>query len=306
MPSKPQEDEGNRRADNGILYVVATPIGNLKDITFRAIEVLKHVDVIASEDTRHTAILLKAYDIPTRMISCHEHNERERTSQLLELLLTGKSVALVSDAGTPLISDPGFRLVREAAVHKISIVPIPGACAAIAALSASGFPTDAFVFLGFPPKKSRERFLFLSSLASEEKTLVFYESAKRIERLLQEMIPIFGNRSAALCRELTKIHEEIFRGSISEVIESIQERSLLKGELTLLVAGHSAQSDAIPQELTETLLAELLSRRDEKLGTLAKTLSTRCRISRREAYRRLQEASNRNMCVSPVESNDGS
>ncbi|WP_051327710.1 16S rRNA (cytidine(1402)-2'-O)-methyltransferase [Desulfatirhabdium butyrativorans] len=243
MPSKPQEDEAKRHSDNGILYVVATPIGNLKDITLRAIEVLKHVDAIASEDTRHTAVLLKAYDIPTRMVSYHEHNERERTAQLVEQLLAGKSIALVSDAGTPLISDPGFRLVREAAAHRIPIVSVPGACAAIAALSASGFPTDAFVFLGFPPKKNRERFLFLSSLASEEKTLVFYESPKRIERLLQEMIPVFGNRSAALCRELTKIHEEIIRGSISELLESIRERCLLKGELVLLVAGHSAESD---------------------------------------------------------------
>lgn len=306
MPSKPQEDEGKRRADNGSLYVVATPIGNLKDITFRAIEVLKHVDVIASEDTRHTAVLLKAYDIATRMVSCHEHNERERTAQLVEHLLAGKSVALVSDAGTPLISDPGFRLVREAAAHQIPIVPIPGACAAIAALSASGFPTDAFVFLGFPPKKSRERFLFLSSMASEEKTLVFYESAKRIHRLLQEMIPIYGNRSAALCRELTKIHEEIIRGSMSELLEAIQERSLLKGELTLLVAGHSAESDALPQDLTSTILAELLSRKDEKPGKLAKTLSTRCHISRQEAYRRLQEASNRKMGIPLVETSDGS
>jgi 16S rRNA (cytidine1402-2'-O)-methyltransferase len=306
MPSKPQEDEGKRHSDNGILYVVATPIGNLKDITFRAIEVLKHVDVIASEDTRHTAVLLKAYDIPTRMVSCHQHNERERTSQLVEQLLAGKSVALVSDAGTPLISDPGFRLVRDAAAHQIPIVPIPGACAAIAALSASGFPTDAFVFLGFPPKKNRERLLFLSALASEEKTLVFYESPKRIERLLQEMIPVLGNRSAALCRELTKIHEEIIRGSISELVESIRERSLLKGELVLLVAGHSAETDTLPQELTAEILAQLLSKRNEKLGTLAKTLSTRCHISRQEAYRRLQEASNRKMCVPPIETNDGS
>lgn len=305
MPSKPQEDEAKRHSDNGILYVVATPIGNLKDITFRAIEVLKHVDVIASEDTRHTAVLLKAYDIRTRMVSCHEHNEQERTAQLLEQLFEGKSVALVSDAGTPLISDPGFRLVREAAAHQIPIVPIPGACAAIAALSASGFPTDAFVFLGFLPKKNRERFLFLSSLANEEKTLIFYESSKRIERLLQEMIPIFGNRPAALCRELTKIHEEIIRGSISELIESIRERSFLKGELTLLVAGHSTESRDIPQELTATVLTELLAQRDEKLGTLAKALSARCGISRQQAYRYLQEALDRKICT-PVETNDGS
>jgi len=293
MPSKPLEDSRSLiGTEPGTLYVVATPIGNLKDITLRALDVLKSVDWIAAEDTRHTGILLKTYGISARLISCHEYNEDERIDELIHLLVSGRSIALVSDAGTPLVSDPGFRLVRAAATKHLPIVPIPGPCAAIAGLSISGFPTDAFVFLGFSPKKAHERRTFLKSLEHESKTLIFYESTKRIQRLLEDMATVFGDRRAVLCRELTKLHEEVLRGTLLSIRDDIQRRDILKGELTLIVAGCPSESDTLNAgEDVDTVLKELLSNQpDQKPGTLAKMVAHRCGIARSDAYRLLQDA----------------
>ena len=293
MPSKPLADS---RSSTGIvpgtLYIVATPIGNLRDITLRALDVLKSVDWIAAEDTRHTGILLKTYGISARLISCHEYNENERIDELIVHLLSGRSVALVSDAGTPLVSDPGFRLVRAVVSKHLPVVPIPGPCAAIAGLSISGFPTDAFVFLGFAPKKPRERLTFLKSLEHESKTLIFYESTKRIQGFLEDMASVFGDRSAVLCRELTKRHEEVLRGTIHSIREDLQSRENLKGELTLIVAGCPLE-DGTPDSRkdVDTVLKELLlNQPNQKPGTLAKMVAHRCGVSRTDAYRLLQEA----------------
>ncbi|MEW6259358.1 MAG: 16S rRNA (cytidine(1402)-2'-O)-methyltransferase [Thermodesulfobacteriota bacterium] len=271
---------------------MATPIGNLRDITLRALDVLKSVDWIAAEDTRHTGILLKAYDIQTRLISCHEYNENERIDELIAVLKSGGSIALVSDAGTPLVSDPGFRLVRAAAAQHLPVVPIPGPCAAIAGLSISGFPTDSFVFLGFAPKKPRERLTFLKSLEHESKTLIFYESAKRIQRFLEDMTSVFGDRLAVLCRELTKLHEEVLRGTILSIREEIEGRHEIKGELTVIVAGCPPKDCALDsgKDLNRVLEEILLDQPKEKPGTLAKMLAQRCGILRSDAYRLLQEA----------------
>lgn len=293
MPSKPLADNrSSTGTEPGTLYVVATPIGNLKDITLRALDVLKSVDWIAAEDTRHTGILLKAYDISARLISCHEFNENERIDELIRLLVSGRSVALVSDAGTPLVSDPGFRLVRAAATQRLPVVPIPGPCAAIAGLSISGFPTDAFVFLGFAPKKPLERITFLKSLEHESKTLIFYESTKRIQRFLEELASVFGDRFAVLCRELTKLHEEVLRGTLLSIRNDIQSRNVLKGELTLIVAGCPLEGDTPnAREDVDTIIKEILvNQPDQKPGTLAKMLAHRCGIARSDAYHLLQEA----------------
>ncbi len=292
MPSKPPADSRpSTETEPGTLYIVATPIGNLRDITLRALDVLKSVDWIAAEDTRHTGVLLKSYGIQARLISCHEYNEKERIDELLTILTSGQSIALVSDAGTPLVSDPGFRLVRAAAEKHLPVVPIPGPCAAIAGLSISGFPTDAFVFLGFAPKKPHERLTFLKSLEHESKTLIFYESAKRIQRFLEEMASVFGDRSAVLCRELTKLHEEVLRGTLLSIRDDIQRRQPLKGELTVVVTGRILEDSVItaPEDVNTVLKELLQDEPDEKPGTLAKMLAQRCGISRNDAYRLLQQ-----------------
>src|SRR6478672_5756579 len=194
-----------------VLYIVATPIGNLEDITFRAIRILKEVDLIACEDTRHTRKLLSHYGIATQAISYHDHNEMARTEDLLARLRQGHSIAMVSDAGTPLISDPGYRVVSAAAAEGIQVIPIPGPSAAITALSASGLPTEAFRFCGFLPAKSGQRRSALEALIRETSTLIFYEAPHRILETLGDLRSILGNRQAVVARELTKLHEEFLR-----------------------------------------------------------------------------------------------
>ncbi len=217
----------------GTLYVVSTPIGNLKDITRRALEILSEVDLIAAEDTRHTGILLKHHHLKTAMVSYHEHNEQSRSRELLASLQAGKDIALVSDAGTPAISDPGYRIVHLAAHHGIPVVPIPGPSALLAALVSSGLPTDRFLFEGFLPRK-KGRQTRLKSLADFEGTVVIYESAQRVERTLNDIAAHFGNRRVALCRELTKKFETVLRGSVQELLEAMGERPL-KGECVLVI-----------------------------------------------------------------------
>jgi 16S rRNA (cytidine1402-2'-O)-methyltransferase len=217
----------------GTLFVVATPIGNLDDVSFRALRVLGDVGVIAAEDTRRTAKLLGRYDIHTPTTSFHEHNEREKLPALLERLARGEKVALVSDAGTPGVSDPGFRLVRAAIGQGARIEVIPGASAVITALVASGFPTESFTFLGFPPTRGQRRQTWVEQLAREPRTSVFFEAPHRLRATLGCLRPVLGDRQIVIARELTKLHEELIRGTVDEVLTSIP---VPRGEVTVVVA----------------------------------------------------------------------
>lgn len=221
----------------GTLYVVATPIGHLRDITLRALDVLKSVTLVAAEDTRHSGRLLSLYGIRTRLISYHDHNEKERTPYLIGQLLAGKTVALVSDAGTPTVSDPGYVLIQQAAKCGIPVTPIPGVSSVTAALSISGLTSKEYLFVGFIEKKSSGRTRKIEALSGEPRTLIIFESPKRILSLIRNLIPVFGDREAVLCRELTKHHEEVVRGQLSQIEERLSERSDIKGECTLLVSG---------------------------------------------------------------------
>lgn len=223
----------------GTLYVVATPIGNLQDMSPRAIDTLKSVDCIACEDTRHSAPLLQHFMINTQTLALHEHNERERTEKLLERLQKGESIALISDAGTPLINDPGYFLVREARNAGIRVVPIPGASAVIAALSVSGLPTDRFCYEGFLPAKSKHRFDQLKLLQNETRTIVFYEAPHRVLESLEDMLQIFGPaREVVMARELTKMYETVYSAPLQELIEWVkQDENQQRGEIVLMVKG---------------------------------------------------------------------
>ena len=229
------------------LYIVATPIGNLNDITLRAIEVLKQVDVIAAEDTRHSKKLLDHYGVDTRLMSVHDHNEEAKIESIKALLSDGQSVALISDAGTPLISDPGFRLVRQLRADGFQVVAIPGPCAAIAALSVAGLPTDRFLFEGFLPAKQQARRAQLELLANESATLVFYESPKRIEACLQDVVAVLGaDRWVSVAKEITKAFETVKTAPASEVLAWLQEADAhRRGEFVLLLAGRPAEAAAV-------------------------------------------------------------
>ncbi len=219
---------------SGKLFVVATPIGNIKDITFRAVEVLKEVDLILCEDTRRTKQLLSHYGIKNELISYNEHNEAERIPAVLNWLGEGREIALVSDAGTPGISDPGYRLIREARLNGFDVVSVPGPSAIIAALSISGLPTDRFVFEGFLPRKKGKRFKRLEFLKNEDRTIIIYESVHRIERTLQEILEVIGDREVAVCRELTKVFEEVKFGLLSKILS---EGITKKGEFVIVLKG---------------------------------------------------------------------
>ena len=245
----------------GVLYVVATPIGNLDDLSTRAREVLAAADWIAAEDTRHSGALLAHLGIRARFLSLHDHNESERTPQLLEELTAGKSVALISDAGTPLISDPGYDLVRAAHAAGIRVSPIPGACALVAALSVAGLPTDRFAFEGFLPAKNAARRERLTVLAGETRTLVFYESVHRLAESLADMVACIGaGRRAAVARELTKLHEELRPGTLVELASWAQRDAAAgKGEAVVILAGaeKAAASGHDAEGVLKVLLAEL-------------------------------------------------
>ncbi|MFK5954635.1 MAG: 16S rRNA (cytidine(1402)-2'-O)-methyltransferase [Desulfobacterium sp.] len=273
---------------SGTLYVVATPVGNLEDITFRAVRILKEVDLIAAEDTRHTARLLSHYNIKNSVISCHEHNEVQRLDLLLDKLSQGKNIALVSDAGTPTISDPGYQLVKKVAQEGIRVVPIPGPSAAIAGLSVSGLPTDSFLFMGFLHRKKGRRQSALQGVKDEVATLIFYESPRRIIVLLEELISILGDRPAMVAREITKIHEEFLRGSLSQILGILQSRPSVKGECVIFVAWEEPTPVAAPlaDEMDRILLAALASS-DEPPSRIAKQLSRKLNCPRKEIYQRL-------------------
>ncbi|MDH6060830.1 16S rRNA (cytidine(1402)-2'-O)-methyltransferase [Chrysosporum bergii ANA360D] len=240
----------------GTLYVVGTPIGNLEDITFRAVRILQSVNLIAAEDTRHTGKLLQHFHIKTPQISYHEHNRHSRIPELLDYLSHGQAIALVSDAGMPGISDPGYELVKACVDAGLAVVPIPGASAAITALSAAGLPTDKFVFEGFLPAKGQKRREYLASIQAESRSLIFYESPHRLRETLQDLATVWGSdRQIVLARELTKIYEEFWRGTIAEAIAHYSQREP-QGEYTLIAAGVPPTQ---PQLTEEQLKAELLA-----------------------------------------------
>lgn len=233
-----------RESKEGVLFVVSTPIGNLEDITLRALRILKDVDLIAAEDTRRTRILLKHFGIETPLTSYFEGNELKKKEWLLSRLKEGAKVALVSDAGTPGISDPGYRLVRLAIQNGIHVIPVPGPSAIITSLSISGLPTDAFIFKGFLPHKSKKRREVLQELREVRETIIFYESPHRILHTLNDIFETLGDREMVLARELTKVYEETLRGRVSQIIDQLKEKKL-KGEITLIVSGKTRKNSPI-------------------------------------------------------------
>ena len=277
MPSNSHIDE------TGALYVVATPIGNRDDITIRALNILGQVDLVAAEDTRHTGRLLAHHNIKCRMISFHEHNERERTPDLINRLKAGSSVALVSNAGTPSVSDPGYRLVKEAIDSDIRVIPIPGVSAAITALCVAGMPTDSFVFVGFPAKKKARRLNQLNDLAGEHRTIVFYESPRRISTFLEEIIDIMGDRYGVLAREMTKLHEEFIRGLLSEILSSLNARPAIKGECTLLVSG-CEENKEVSLKTVRTEIIKALEKKENRLSEIAKAVAEKHGLSKNKVY----------------------
>ena len=277
---------------DGCLYLVGTPIGNLEDITLRALRILKEVDLIACEDTRHTQKLLSHYDIAKTLVSYHEHNEMTRSPELLIKLEDGAKIALVSDAGMPLVSDPGYRLVTLCVRHKIRVVPIPGPSAMLAALAGSGVPSEEFLFVGFLPARSGERRRMLERLRIEERTIIFYEAPHRIAESIADAREILGDRPACIAREVTKLHEEFLRGKLSHLEESLTERPA-RGEITLVVgpAEASAVSGQVDtsqslSDRVEELIRQAKLDRKEALKLAAKERG----ISRRAAYDQLVES----------------
>jgi 16S rRNA (cytidine1402-2'-O)-methyltransferase len=271
----------------GRLYVVATPIGNLEDITYRAVRVLKEADLIACEDTRHTAKLLHHYGIDKPTVSYHEHNEAARAEELVVKLEQGLNIAQVSDAGMPGISDPGYRVIKLAIERGVQVVPIPGASALVAALAASGLPTDSFQFLGFLPARSGERRTLLESVRDAQQTTVVYEAPHRIAETMKDIVDLLGaERPVVLARELTKVHEEFIRGSAAEVLRRVQEHEL-KGEMTLLIGKSSSAKVATDKPLAFRLKEIMqVQKLDEKAAL--KMLAKETGLSRSEAYREVQ------------------
>jgi 16S rRNA (cytidine1402-2'-O)-methyltransferase len=271
----------------GTLYLVATPIGNLEDITLRALRVLKEADIIACEDTRHTRVLLDHYGIKAKLTSYHEHNERARAEELVAMIEEGRSIALVSDAGTPAISDPGFRLARLASERGAPVVPIPGAAAFVAALVASGLPTDEFFFGGFLPARSTQRRARLTEVRAIPSTLIFYEAPHRVAESLQDAREILGEREAAVARELTKLHEEIVRGRLSELAERFGSTEAARGEMVVVIDRHVLEE--AKQDSAEDVAARVAALEGEGLDARAalKRVARELGLTRSEAYRRL-------------------
>ncbi len=280
-------------AGGGCLYIIGTPIGNLDDITLRALRVLKEVDLIACEDTRQTQKLLHHYGISTPTISYHEHNEMTRAAELIVKLEEGARIGLVSDAGMPGISDPGYRLITLAIRHQVPVIPVPGASAFVAALAASGLPTDSFRFGGFLPHKRGERRDALEAIRNSPRTQIFYETPHRVLEALEDVVAILGaSRHVVIAREVTKVHEEFLRGRADEVLEALRQRSEIKGEITLLIgrsedAGErTAPQPARVRERVDALMSE--QKLDEKAAL--KVVAREMGVSKSEAYRELQRS----------------
>lgn len=274
------------------LYVVATPIGHLDDITYRAIEVLKSVKLIAAEDTRTSAKLLKHFGINTPLTACHDHNESEKVNHLVDRLLAGENMALISDAGTPLISDPGFKFVRAAQAKGVQVIPVPGACAAIAALSAVGLPSDRFSFEGFLPSKQSQRLLHLNRLKDETQTMIIYEAPHRILECVKDMADVFGaDRPVGFAREITKTFETIKKMTLGELVEFISNDSnQQKGEIVLVIGGASEEKD-MEQEKLDQLLTRLLQ--DLSVKAASQLAADLTGIKKKIAYQRALELSDK-------------
>lgn len=272
---------------SGTLYIVATPIGNLGDITARASKVLQDVALIACEDTRQTHKLLDHLGINKPMMSFHEHNERDRIPELLGRLTVGDSVALVSDAGTPSISDPGYRLIGAALASGLTVVPIPGACAAVAALSASGLPTDAFYFGGFLPVKQGPRRKALAEMKGLAATLIYYEAPHRVMETLRDLAEVCAERPVVLAREVTKMHEEFLRGKAAELLEILEKRGSIKGEFTILI-GKGAPTETDDRPVAE-VVAEMEASGVSRMEAM-KAVAKRRGLSKAEVYRMVEES----------------
>ena len=263
------------------LYIVATPIGNLEDMTFRAVRILGQVDLIAAEDTRHSLKLLNHFNISKPLTSYFDHNQQFKGERILDALRQGKSVALISDAGTPCVSDPGFNLVRDAVAEGIPVIPIPGACAAVSALSAAGLPSDCFTFAGFPPPRQGKRRAFLMEMAGLPGTLLLYEAPHRLEATLKDIREVLGERRIVVARELTKIYEEFIRGTVSEVIATIAHGAI-RGEVVILVApGAAVQQAPLP---LEEVMQDLLDVEGMSVKDAARKAAEITGVSRNEAY----------------------
>lgn len=275
------------------LFVVATPIGHLDDISYRAIEVLKSVSLIAAEDTRTSMQLLKHFNISTPLTACHDHNESNKIDQLIQRLLNGENMALISDAGTPLISDPGFKFVRAAQEHNIRVIPVPGACAAIAALSAVGLPSDRFSFEGFLPSKQSQRLLNLEKLKDETQTMIFYEAPHRILECVKDMANVFGaDRPVGFAREITKTFETIRKMTLGELIDFIaKDANQQKGEIVLVVGGATVEKDMDQEKLDKLLLRLLQDLSVKAASQLAADLTG---IKKKVAYQRALELTGAN------------
>ncbi len=268
----------------GQLYLCSTPIGNLEDITLRVLRILKEVDIIAAEDTRHTKKLLTHYDIHTPVTSYHEHNEREKGLKLISEIQYGKNVALVSDAGTPGVSDPGYELVVLAIKEGIKVVPCPGASASLAALAASGLPTDRFVFEGFLPRSGKDRDKALKRVLSEERTVIFYESPYRIIKTLQELLDYGGDRNVVVTRELTKVYEQFIRGTVSDALVYFETKKP-KGEFTVLIEGRREDRKIVlpDKDGISAQVEELITQGIDKKSAI-KQVSQTLGISKRQVY----------------------
>ena len=275
----------------GCLYVVSTPIGNMDDITIRALKILEKVDIIATEDTRSTARMLSYHNIKGKLVSCHEYNESERAIGLIKKIYDGETIALVSEAGTPSISDPGYRLVNEAIANNIKVIPVPGPSAVITALSVSGLPTDSFIFIGFLPKKKSKRNNVLKRLVREKGTIVFYESPKRIIKLLEEIKNIFGDRYGVLSREMTKKYEEFIRGKLSEIQVILDAKTIVKGEFTILISGCGDEEIKLSDKELHLEIIERLSVKGTKPSRLARDLAGETGLPRKIVYEEILKIS---------------
>jgi len=267
------------------LYIVSTPIGNLEDITLRALNVLGGVDLIACEDTRTTKKLLSRYNIQKPLTSYHEHNEIEKAKELLSILQEGKSIALVTDAGTPGVSDPGFRIVKLASENGVQVLSVPGPSAAVAALSISGLPTSGFTFLGFPPRQKKRLIEYLERIKDYPETLIFYESPRRIIKTLETAAEVLGERDASLSREITKLYEETLRGKISEIKDLLQSRESLKGEFTLAVEGAYQKKKEFDSETIDNLLI-YLKKEGLSLKDAVKQVTSDAGVSKSKIYKK--------------------
>ena len=284
------DTQTNHKAGKGKLFIVATPIGNLQDITFRAVDTLRNVDVIACEDTRTSRKLLDFYGITSKLIPCHDHNESKAARQILDILQTGKDVALISDAGTPLMNDPGYHVVRILREKGFDVVTIPGACSPIAALTASGLPTDRFTYLGFLPRKGKARAALLTRIQQAQDTQVFLESPKRVLKTLEDLqaMPHMGSRPCVIGRELTKIHEEFIYGMLDEVVAHFQAH-VARGEMVVMIGAGASQhvDDAELMQALEQAMAQGLS-----ASAAARQVAGDLQVSRSRAYALLHPKAN--------------